>query len=145
VITFRISNYVLRMATATVVIGSMLGWGGCGSSFESSVSGKVTVGDAPLTKGSVSFHPKSAGPVATGAIGADGSYTVSTGAKGGLPPGDYTVTVVATDPPPPGDPEAVGVLLTPPEYGDVKRTPLSFSVQAGSNTIDLKLTAQPKP
>jgi hypothetical protein len=112
---------------------------GCGSRFDSTVSGKVTLGTTPLTKGNVSFHPVSQGPVAIGTIAGDGSYSVSTGAEGGLPAGEYKVTVVATDPPPADEPEAAGLLLTPAEYGDVKRTPLSFTVKPGKNNFDIAL------
>jgi len=62
-------------------------------------------------------------------------------------PGDYVATVVATEepvvptdnrvaPPPPK-------LLTPERYGDRAMTPLKFTGQAGSNTIDIKLSTTP--
>lgn len=132
-----------RLALAAVFAAvSTMTIGGCGSSFESSVSGKVTLGGAPLTKGSVSFHPVVSGPVAIASIASDGSYTIKTGTKVGLTPGDYVVTVTATDPPPAGQEELPGTLLTPEEYGDVKRSPLKHTVKAGSNTIHLDVPAK---
>ncbi len=112
---------------------------GCGPAFESSVSGKVTHGGQPLSKGNVSFHPVAGGPVAYGTIQSDGTYSVKTGTGQGLPPGEYKVTVSATDPPPPDVEDAPGVLITPPQYNNVKTTPLTKTISPGANVINIDL------
>jgi hypothetical protein len=116
---------------------------GCGTSYDATVNGTVTLDGQPLTKGNVAFVPVGEGAVANGAIQSDGAFTLHTATEQGLAPGRYKVTVVATDPPPPGDDETPGVLLTPRVYGDVKTTPLVKEVVAGTNTFELPLVSAP--
>lgn len=132
----RLVPHTLRVVLACLGVCLLLG---CGPRFESSISGKVTLSGQPLGKGNVSFHPIAGGPVAYGTIQSDGTYVVKTGAGTGLPPGEYKVTVGATDPPPPGPDEAPGVLITPPEYNNVKTTPLTKTIVAGANVINIDL------
>src|SRR5579884_1223222 len=67
------------------------------------VSGKVTYNGQPVPKGVVSFVPRSGpgaatGQGATGEIGSDGSYTLTTFDKGdGAVLGEHTVLVVARE------------------------------------------------
>ena len=122
---------------------SLLLFPGCGSSYDATISGKVMMNGGPLSKGTVSFHPVAGGPVATGAIQSDGTFTVKTATKEGLPPGEYKVTVVATDPPPPGDDENPGTLLTAPEFGRIDSTPLSFNVETGENNFEFSVDPAP--
>lgn len=122
---------------------SLLLFPGCGSSYDSTISGKVMMNGSPLSKGTVSFHPVAGGPVATGAIQSDGTFTIQTATKEGLQPGEYKVTVVATDPPPPGDDENPGTLLTAPEFGRIDSTPLSFTVEAGANEFEFSVDPAP--
>jgi len=58
--------YLLISAIALVLSG-------CASSYESSISGMVTLDDKPLPLGTVKFYPVGAGPVAYGRINSDGS------------------------------------------------------------------------
>ena len=118
---------------------------GCGASYDATISGTVTMDGAPLTKGTVSFHPNAGGAVATGKINIDGSFTVQTATTKGLEPGEYKVTVVATDPPPPSTngEELPGILLTAPEFGRLDSTPLKFTVEAGANQFDIPVTSAP--
>jgi hypothetical protein len=109
---------------------------GCGA-HESAVTGKVTLDDAPLTSGTVAFYPSNGGAAAYGSIQPNGSYTLETGASGGLAAGEYAVTVVATTPPQPGF--QFGKLLSPERYNNIKTSDLKFTVKVGSNKIDLPL------
>jgi hypothetical protein len=115
---------------------SLLLLAGCGA-HESAVTGKVTIDDAPLTSGTVAFYPQGGGAAAYGSIQSDGTYTLETGAAGGLAAGVYVVTVVATTPPQPG--YQFGKLLTPLRYNKVDTSDLKFTVKPGSNKIDLPL------
>jgi len=60
------------------------------------VSGKVTVGDEPVTAGQVSFMPATdtgTADVSAGQIESTGEYKIFTGGKEGAPVGKYKVTV----------------------------------------------------
>jgi hypothetical protein len=118
-----------------------------GCSGSGSVSGTVTLDGAPLTSGTVTFHPTAGGPVAIGNIGPDGRYELAVGTDKTVPPGEYVVTVEATEavtseptdskgpPRPPQAPRR----LTPDKYADKDKTDLRFTVKSGGNTIDIPL------
>src|SRR5262249_32715820 len=111
------------------------------------VSGKVTIGDAPLTMGVVMFVPDTAkgnkeavGPLA--AIESDGSYKLTTNGKGGAPAGWYKVTVSTNTPPKEGATSApASPVYINPVYSDARQTPLSFEVidSPEPGRYDLKL------
>ena len=112
---------------------------GC-AKHESSVAGSVTLDDVPLSRGTVTFHPREGGAAAYARIDADGRYNVKTGAEEGLKPGKYLATVVATAPPGPGESEtAVGKLLIPARYGTVEQSGLEYTITTGKNQIDIPL------
>jgi hypothetical protein len=112
---------------------------GCGA-YESAVTGKVTIDGAPLKSGTVAFYSTNGGAAAYGSIQSDGSYTIETGASGGLAAGDYVVTVVASTPPQSGFP--FGKLLTPTRYSKVQTSDLKFTIKLGGNKIDLPLKSK---
>jgi len=115
---------------------------GCGK-HESSITGTVTLDGAPLSRGTVTFHPKTEGAAAYARIDAEGNYTVKTGDQEGLKPGKYVATVVATAPPGPGESEtAVGKLLIPARYGTVEQSGLEYTITRGTNEIDLNLKSK---
>lgn len=124
--------------------GIVVGWAGllaaagCGGNDWARVSGTVTVNGKALDNGTVSFHPAEAGPLAYGRIGPGGQYSLKTGTKDGLAVGDYTVTVMSGEIPEEGKKIAVKSSIPAP-YLDAKKTPLRFTVAAGSQTIDLPL------
>lgn len=66
------------------------------------VTGSVTVGGKPAVGASVMFHPD--GPadvntvVASGRVGADGTFTLRTGDRDGAKAGKYVVTIRWPDP-----------------------------------------------
>jgi len=116
------------------------------------VSGVVSQKGKPLTGGDVMFTPtqaEGAGNVATGQIGSDGSYRLTTFNTGdGAVLGKHKATVVARSA---GDLEkmnkmktgAIAYKLPPslvsPKYSQVASTPLTYTVEDKSNTINIEL------
>lgn len=90
----RVSNAFLRCVACCV---PMAMFSGCGSDGLVPVSGVVTLDGTPVSSGRVEFYPEEGRP-ASGAIGSDGRYTLSTNDNGhGVKPGKYTVTVTARE------------------------------------------------
>jgi len=90
----------VRLNVAFFLVGSLLFFGaGCGKQeTHYPVSGKVTLNNAPLKGGIVTFIPdESKGNKsksnATGMINAEGNYTLMTNGRSGAPAGWYKVTV----------------------------------------------------
>jgi len=118
------------------------------------VRGTVTQKGKPLTGGDVMFTPSqgpagASGHVATGQIGSDGSYSLTTFNTGdGAVLGTHKVTVVARAT---ADLEKMnkkqgGAIayklppsLVPPKYTRVDSTPLTYTVEDKSNVIDIQL------
>jgi hypothetical protein len=122
---------------------------GCSDPETGHVAGKVTLGGRPLTQGSVVFEDSAAGITAGASLQSDGSYTVKTFNRDGLPPGTYKVAVtpstfgdgetpLAVDPssqaPSPGS-------QIPQRYRSTATSPLCVTVKAGDNPpFDFDLT-----
>ena len=126
----------------------MLMLNGCGGVYDSSVTGVVTLDSSPVPRGTVTFKPIGTGPSAYGQVGPDGSYTLRTGREEGIPPGQYQVAVVANEPAPmkqtaSGGPPPPGKPITPAWYKRPETSGLQFTVEPGSNDINLELTSQP--
>ncbi len=106
------------------------------------VRGKVLYKGVPLKSGSVMFQPE-AGIPASGNIGADGTFVMSTYDEGdGATPGVNKVRVVSTDAV--GDDSQVegkiGASLIPSHYNNFGTTPLTFEVKApGEESAVLEL------
>jgi hypothetical protein len=114
---------------------------GCGGAPQSSVSGKVTTGGAPVTGARINFiHAKSA-TAASADLNDAGEYLI----REGLPPGSYKVFVTQASasnrPPMPGEAVAAGPKFNVPvQYTSDATSPLNFEVQAGENKgADFKL------
>lgn len=121
---------------------------GCGGTYDSTVSGIVTLDGEPLGRGRVTFYPTTPGPPCIGTINGQGRYEISTGLEEGLPSGEYTITVVANAPPEQsegerGGPPPAGKLLTPAWYKTKQHSGLKKSIQPGANEIELALTSEP--
>jgi hypothetical protein len=121
---------------------------GCGGKYPSTVSGEVTLDNKKLDTGTVAFHPVTSGTAAYAQIQSDGQYEVCTGHDSGLVAGKYIVTVVAHERPSElrsagGGPPAPGKKITPTRYGAKETSGLHFTVNSGSNTINLELSSQP--
>jgi hypothetical protein len=103
-----------------------------------------------VPNGTVAFSPVAGGPAAYGRIEESGEYTIRTGREEGLPAGDYQVTVTANEPAKTlqnekGGPPPPGKAITPAWYRTRDTSGLKFTVEPGSNTIDLPLTSTPPP
>jgi hypothetical protein len=126
------------------------------------VTGKVTFKGKPVPTGTIMFHPD-AGPAAVGAIGPDGTYTLTTIKPGdGAVVGSHRVTIQATTVGPGSlaepssfeeemqlaqrkDPKAKVLVpgkvtwIVPEKYSRPDTTDLTITVQPGRNTIDFLL------
>jgi hypothetical protein len=131
-----------------VFLGLLVGLSGClrGNPKTAVVKGIVTYNGKPVPNGTVLFIPQTPGPTATGEINADGSYSLTTFAKGdGAVLGKHKVVIQAiqnmgsrlpedrTPLPPP---------LVPDKYTSPATSDLEADVQAKENTLDFKLTGE---
>ena len=139
-----------KQISLVCVAASSLAWVGCGGPYDSYVSGVVTLDGSPLPRGTVSYNPAQPGPASYGVIRSDGSYVIKTGREEGLPSGEYTVTVVAKEESIPdetgeGRPPKPGKTITPAWYRSKQSSSLKYTVDSGSNEIDLELSSEPPP
>jgi hypothetical protein len=130
-----------------LLIGLLSSLAGCsGSGMESQVSGRVTLDSAAAGPGIVSFAPvdEKHNP-AIGTIDARGRYSLKTSRTPGLPAGKYRVGVYIHTMPPgaqPGERLMSTPSAIPEKYENVETSGLTFDVQPGSNTIDIRLTSK---
>ena len=119
-----------------------LGAVGCGG-MPASVSGTVSVDGEPLKKGKVTFMPVGPGQMAIGAISSDGSYELRTNREEGLGVGEYKVSVVSREmtPTDDGGPPKQGAYLAPKKYALAETSGLQYTVESGSNEINLELSS----
>ena len=116
---------------------------GCPSSQEpatGSVSGKVTLDDAPLAAGTVLFMSDD-GQAASAELQQDGTYTLQCRL------GQFKVAV--TPPAPKSEAEVIDAPASdsagvdiPPKYQDLGSSGLTTEVKEGSNTFDISLTSK---
>src|SRR5262245_54721186 len=116
---------------------------GCGGGPRTAaVRGTVTYQGKPVPNGTVTFVP-AAGPHATGEIGPDGSYTLTTVRAGdGAVPGAYKVVIVALQDMAgrlPEDRTPLPPPIVPTKYTSIATTDLTAEVREGENTIDFAL------
>jgi len=120
---------------------------GCGPSLPPlvPVSGKVTVGDKPLTGGQVSLFPDGHqlpnGVTITGTIDSSGQYKVYTAGKEGAPEGKYKVTVIPLLGSGGTGKKSISLPFNK-KFLDPTKSTLTIQVSASSaaNAYDLKLT-----
>ena len=151
----HIEQLLVMLTSAAFLIGC---GGDSGKPKLVKVSGKVTYNGKPVTKGLVSFVPASGpgtqtGQAATGEIGADGSYTLTTFDNGdGAVLGEHKVLVQSQeeDPAIKGRgmpiPDARGQVnikppkfLVPEKYATAENTPLRITVEEGRKAYDIEL------
>jgi hypothetical protein len=120
----------LLLALASLGLGLAAG---CGSGDWATASGKVTLDDAPLKEGVITFHPAGDQASAYGQV-TDGEFSINTGQKTGLKPGKYKVTVSATTVPESGSAQRAR-LLTPKKYAVKETSDLEADVKPGSNSF----------
>ena len=145
----------MRICAVALLMLGVLCMVGCGKNKEyKKVSGKVTMGGAPLEGADLMFYPQdSTGEGGGGKTLADGTYTItSSGATEGgvgLKPGQYKVTIAKYADNKDPDQEAFGSyskgtsydLLTPQKFKLVNDTPLSVTVtnDPKANVFDFNL------
>jgi hypothetical protein len=154
---------IYRLKLCLVLLASAASLSGCGTDPDKPklgrVWGKVTYNGKAVTKGVVSFVPSGGpgaqtGQPATGEIGADGSYSLTTFESGdGAVLGEHKVIVQARE----DDPALKGhgmpipdkdgrlnikppTYLVPRKYETAEKSPLRFTVKEGSNTYNIDLT-----
>jgi hypothetical protein len=122
---------------------------GCGGGKKQiPVKGKVTLGNTPLTSGSVTYHPdeskgtKVEATSIVGPINELGEYSLSAGNREGCPPGFYKVTVTASIPSDPKNPYSLPRSIINQKFNDPRTTPLSVEVKpdAPAGTYDLSVS-----
>jgi hypothetical protein len=136
-----------------ILCGGAVLWAGLGCTDRSGVgktvpvSGKVYLGNRPLTTGSVSFRPDASKDNTStwepsGDIGPDGTYKLSTNGKPGAPLGWYKVIVAADVPSNPNDPYSIPKSIIDVKYADPNTTDLSIQVveNPSPGAYDLKVS-----
>jgi len=132
-----------RYVRCTFFIGVLLLVGCRGGKPLGQVKGTVTYRGKPVPHGAVLFVPEVTGTAATGAIQADGSYTLTTaGAGDGALIGKHKVMINAMEQPKgllPEDRNPTPPPIVPVKYTSLATTDLTAEVKAGENIIDFKL------
>jgi hypothetical protein len=112
------------------------------------VQGKVTMGNKPLTTGTVIFHPdlpkgNNSKEEPRGSIDEDGNYYLLTRIDEGVTPGWYKVSVTAAHQLDPKNPYFTDWLI-PQKYIDPKTSKLQFEVveNAAPGAYDIHLDAK---
>jgi len=117
---------------------------GCGSSTPplTSVTGTVSYQGQPLNTGTIVFTPDSAkgaeGPISTGKIMADGSFSLTTGNAVGAAPGWHRITVVSISEASasiPGQRFTVPVSLIPVKYRNPESSDLTREVKNSAKNV----------
>lgn len=134
------NRHRLRLIAPLAAIGLLAGCGD-GRPQRVPVAGQVLIDGQPVTAGVIRFQPEQ-GRAATGEIGPDGSFSLSTFDEGdGAIPGKHTVTVFAR--------EVVGDAhirwLAPKKYGQPSHSGLTQSIDGPTNSIVINLTWGDQP
>ncbi len=131
-----------RSISVVGMIASVLFTTGCGGR-PATVSGVVSIDGSPLQTGTVTFSPASGGMRASGLIQDDGSYEIRTNRDMGLEIGEYQVAVSSREviDTGPESPPRPGKYFAPKRYGRTSTSGLQYSVDKGSNEIDIKLSS----
>ena len=141
---------IAMMATTLAITAALGVCTGCGESLPPTVRvhGKVTWKGEPLSDGKVVFQPEEIAEglprrPATGDLGPDGTYELTTFRKGdGAVPGRYAVLVHSyISQPTMSNPSAPYIWRIPDRYGDSKQTELSATVSRdkGDVTLDFEI------
>ena len=132
---------------------------GCGSDRSSlaQVTGRVTLDDKPLPKGTIIFEPKgqrsAVGQIVDGAIVEVMTYDPGDG----VPLGHHSVAISANGTPGGASSEVAhpggvkkqaanymsGTSLIPVRYNDPTTSGLSVDIKSGTNTVEFRLSSKP--
>ena len=129
---------LVALSLATAVLAGCSKNGGL---ITAPVKGKVTFKGKPLPNGTVMFVPGE-GPAATGEIGSDGAYRLTTGSIDGAVLGNHKISITALadigsalpeqrNPTPPS--------LLPAKYLSHETSGLTAEVKQGNNEVNLEL------
>ena len=119
---------------------------GCGS-YESQVTGMVTLDGTAVDKGTVTFYPSGGGAAAYAQVNAEGVYRVQTGGESGLQAGKYNVAVRIVDQIPAKtewDPPGFRSII-PKRYKNPQTSGLECDVTPGRNEFNIDLSSKEKP
>lgn len=120
---------------------------GCNQSpFNADVKGRITLDGKPVPPGVVVFSAEGGGRNSSrGRIESNGEYFLVTRHERGIDAGDYRVAVQVYekgDPPGPGERAPADLPpLVPKNYLSIDSSGLRYTVEPGSNTIDIALTS----
>lgn len=118
-----------RSAASAFITLTLLSLTGCGGEARTTVQGKITYKDQPVTSGLINFQLNN-GPVFGGSISSDGTYSYE------MPPGEYQVRIDAPAPMTPlkeGEMEPkLGPRLAPAEYASYATSKLTASIKDDS-------------
>jgi len=113
---------------------------GCGGSDFTTVQGTVTYDGKPLTNGYVTILPDGEGESASGQIGSDGRFTLTTfNATDGVKPGKYKVRIASYLSEAKMNDPTSGKPAIPEKYFDVAKSGLTVTIAGKSQTLDLNL------
>jgi len=131
----RPRHMLARLGVCGLLITTLCGCGASGDEKLTFVAGKVSVNGAPLTVGSVTFHPdidkgNQTQHIPVGVIAADGRYELMSATKKGAPLGWYRVAVSAQEPIDPKNPYAPPKHLVNPKFSDGTTSGLRLEVVA---------------
>ena len=129
----------------------------CGCAKAKPVKVLVTIDGKPVDGATVVLNSAAGTPI-SGFTGADGTATLDSATKTGVPPGEYKVVVTKvkamTSIPDMKDPEAMkkammkstGVVAKselPAKYGNITTTPLTLQIPAAANPAPIELKSAP--
>lgn len=142
-ITYKLAGRILGVSFLLLSVFA-LAVSGCGPSKDvpatAPVEGTVTYQGEPVESGTVTFFPEGGERPASGLLGANGEFTLTTYEKGdGAVLGTHKVVVVSMK-----DSATVGTGTSmdsaiPLKYSTPDTTPLSYEVEEGQNTFEISL------
>lgn len=137
----RACQFIRAMPICLTVLASV----SCSSSSSlSPVRGKVIYQNQPLSGALVTFHPKGESNLktipSTGLTDNEGTFTLTTGDKGGAPPGEYVITIICSE-----DVKGKKAISTGPvetkdrlngAYADKNSSKIFVTVKPGENQLE---------
>ena len=129
---------MLRLILASFVAGIALG---CGGSGFTTVTGTVTYDGKPLDNGYVTIIPDGPGESASGQIGSDGKFTLTTfRPDDGVKPGNYKVRIASYKSEAKMNDPTSGKPAIPDKYFDAAKSGLTVVIENKSTqTLELNL------
>ncbi|MCE9563124.1 MAG: carboxypeptidase-like regulatory domain-containing protein [Planctomycetes bacterium] len=129
---------MLRLILIGLVALFALGCGGAAGF--TTVQGTVTYDGKPLTNGYVTILPDGEGESASGQIGSDGRFTLTTfSPNDGVKPGKYKVRIASYLSEAKMNDPSSGKPAIPDKYFDVAKSGLTVTIEGKSQTLDLNL------